>query len=153
MVLSNERTGPDKTTNCSVVFWKLDPSLHFQPVFHPLCLWQHKGACSGNFSSGSHGSVHCHWAGERGRKTKHKGKRKAGTRTTPLHLTLKSQIAFSYLPKAEIFPEFGHTWELPNGGLSLRKYHSFSHLHSFCQTWLQTIPTYVANINVNHGHF
>jgi hypothetical protein len=34
MVLSNERTGLDKTTNCSVVFWKLDPSLHFQPMFH-----------------------------------------------------------------------------------------------------------------------
>ena len=28
------KAGLDKPTNCSVVFWKLDPSLHFQPMFH-----------------------------------------------------------------------------------------------------------------------
>lgn len=152
MVLSNERTGPDKTTNCSVVFWKFDPSLHFQPMFHPLCLWQHKGASSGNFSRGSQGSVHCHWERERRRGTEPHVGGKAGEWVILLGLTFKSQTGFSSISKAKIFSVFGHRQELLNGDLSLKKDLSINHLHSWWK-WLRTIPVCLANINIDHVHF
>lgn len=152
MVLSNDRTGPDRTTNCSVVFWKFDPSLHFQPMFHSLCLWQHKRASSGNFSRGSQGSVHCHREGERGRKTKPHVEGKAGEWVILLGLTFKSQIGFSHISKVKIFSVFGHRQELLNGDLSLRKECNINHLYSCCWQWLQTTPMCLVDINIDHAH-
>lgn len=108
MVLSNERTGPDKTTNCSVVFWKFDPSLHFQPMFHPLCLWQHKGASSGNFSRGS--QTVCivtekrEKAGNRASCTG--GRQENGWSFLAWHLNPK--LDSPLYQKAKIFSVFGH---------------------------------------------
>ena len=56
MVLSNERTGPDKTTNCSVVFWKFI-QVYISSQCFTLCVYDSTKEQALGISQGGVGAV------------------------------------------------------------------------------------------------